>query len=79
MALPLSICPMYLFSMPPKLFLTHQMRILDFIYDGNVVELDVQVLVDRLESAADEDIILQLDGDLVLDQRLEEAEEEHGD
>jgi hypothetical protein len=44
------------------------------LVDGfGVVELDVQVLVDALERATDLHFVLQLDGDLVLDERLEET------
>ena len=60
------------------LSLTHQMRILQLIHDRDVIELDVQVLVDALQGAADQDVVLELDRHLVLDQSLEEAEEEHG-
>lgn len=44
------------------------------LVDGlGVVQLDVQVLVDALERAADLDFVLELYGDFVLDERLEEA------
>jgi hypothetical protein len=58
-----------------KHFTTHQMRVFYFIHDGNVVKLDVQVLVHGFEGATDENIVLQFNGDFVLNQRLEEAEE----
>ena len=49
------------------------MRVLDLLDDGDVFQLDVEVLVDALEDAADLDIILELDRDLVVDEGLEEA------
>ena len=49
------------------------MRVLELLEDLDVVELDVEVLVDALEDAADLDVVLELDGDLVVDQGFEEA------
>lgn len=49
------------------------MRVLQVVDDTDVVQLDVEVLVDALERAADLDVVLELDGDLVVDQGLEEA------
>ncbi len=49
------------------------MRVLELLYDGNVVELDVEVLVHALERALELDVVLELHGDLVVDERLEEA------
>lgn len=49
------------------------MRVLDLVDDGDIVELDVEVLVDALERAADLDVVLELDGDRRVDERLEEA------
>ena len=49
------------------------MRVLQLLDDGDVIELDVEVLVDALEGAAKLDVVLELDGDLVVDERLEEA------
>lgn len=49
------------------------MRVFDLIHHLNVIELDVQELVDRLEGAADRDVILELHGDLVIDEGFEEA------
>jgi hypothetical protein len=51
--------------------------IFDFVDDRDIIQLDVQVLVDGFEGTADEYVILQFNGDLVLNERLEEAEEEH--
>lgn len=51
-----------------------QVRILDVLNDGYVVKLEVQVLINALEGAADLDAVLELNGDLDVDQRLEETE-----
>jgi hypothetical protein len=48
-------------------------RVLELLEDLDVVELDVEVLVDALEDAADLDVVLELDGDLVVDEGFEEA------
>ena len=44
-----------------------QVRILEVLNHRDVVQLDVEVLVDRFEGAADLDIVLELDGDFVVD------------
>lgn len=49
------------------------MRILELIHHLDVVELDVEVLVDTLEDAADADVVFELDGHLVVDEGFEEA------
>ena len=49
------------------------MGILDLLDDLDVLELDVEVLVDALKGAADLDVVLELDCDLVVDQGLEET------
>lgn len=54
-----------------------QVRVLELLHDGNVVELDVEVLIHALERAAELNVILELHRDFLLDERLEEAEEEH--
>lgn len=51
----------------------YQMRVLDLLHNADVLELDVEVLVYALEGAADLDVVLELDGDLVVDQGLEET------
>jgi len=55
-----------------------QVRVLVFVEDLDVVELDVEVLVDGLEGAADGDVVLEFEGDGLVGERLEEGEEEHG-
>jgi hypothetical protein len=47
--------------------------VLQLFHDLDVLQLDVEVLVDALEHAADLDVVLELDGDLLVDERLEEA------
>jgi hypothetical protein len=38
-----------------------------------IIQLDVQILIDALQCAADADFILQLYGNFMLDERLEET------
>ena len=49
------------------------MRVLELLDDLDVVELDIEVLVDALEDAADLDVVFELDRDLVVDEGFEEA------
>src|ERR1700712_3371240 len=56
---------------------TYQMRILHLFHHRDVIQLDVQVLIHALQGASDGDVVLELDSDLVVDQRLEEAEKQH--
>jgi hypothetical protein len=49
------------------------MGILIEIQNLDVIQLDVQILVDRLKGAADADIVLKLDGDGMVGESLEEA------
>lgn len=51
----------------------YQVRILELLDDGDVVELDVEELVDALQRAADRDVVLELDRDFVVDEGFEEA------
>lgn len=53
---------------------THQVRIFELLDNLYILQLDVEILVDALEDAADLDIIFELDRDLLVDERLEEAE-----
>ena len=39
----------------------------------NVIQLDVEVLVDRLQDTADADVIFELDGDSLVGEGLEKA------
>jgi len=55
---------------------THHVWILELVEDGNVIELDVEVLVDALEDAADLDVVLELDRDLLVDEGFKEAARE---
>jgi len=38
-----------------------------------IIQFDVEVLIDALQCAADLDLVLELDGDFVLDERFEET------
>jgi len=44
-------------------FDTAEMRVFELLEHGDVVELDVQILVDGFEGAADRDVILELHSD----------------
>jgi len=48
-------------------------RVLHLLDHGDVIQLDVEVLVHALQRAAHGDVVLELDGDLVVHQSLEEA------
>jgi hypothetical protein len=48
-------------------------RVLDQVQYFDIVELDVQVLVDRLQDTTDADVVLELNGDRLVGQSLEEA------
>jgi hypothetical protein len=39
-----------------------QVRVLELVQHGDVVELDVEVLVDGFEGPADGDVVFELDG-----------------
>jgi hypothetical protein len=52
---------------------THQMWVFQLFYDRNIIQLDVEVLVDALQRAAHRDIVLELDSNLMVHQRLEKA------
>lgn len=49
------------------------MRVLCQVQHLDVVELDVEVLIDRLQDSTDADVILELDGDGLVGEGLEEA------
>jgi hypothetical protein len=48
-------------------------RVLCQVQHFDVVELDVEVLVDRLQNTTDADVILELDGDGLVGEGLEET------
>jgi hypothetical protein len=48
-------------------------RILGQVQYFDVVELDVEVLVDRFQDSTNTDVILKLNGDSLVSQSLEEA------
>jgi hypothetical protein len=43
-----------------------QVRVFELVQYGDIVELDVQVLIDGLEGAVDANVVFQLDGDGVV-------------
>ena len=49
------------------------MRIQRLVYNRDVVELDIQILIHALQRAPTLDIVLELDRDLLVDQRFEKA------
>lgn len=49
------------------------MRILVEVQHFDIVQLDVQILIDRLQDSADADVILKLDSDRLVGKGLEEA------
>lgn len=49
------------------------MRPPDLVYSLCIIQLDVQVLIDAFQCPADLDLVLELYGDLVFDERLEET------
>ena len=53
---------------------TYQVRVLELLEDLDIIKLDVEVLVDALQGPPDLDVILELDGDLVVDEGLEKTE-----
>lgn len=53
------------------------MRILVLVDDPGVLELDVEVLIDRVERAADGQVVLELHRHLLPHELLEVGEEQH--
>ena len=53
-----------------------QVREVGGVLDAHAEEFDVEVLVDGVQLAADGEVILQLDDDLLADERLEEGIED---
>ena len=51
------------------------MRVFIQVEDVDIVELNIEVLVDRFQGAADTDVIFQLDGDGLVGESFEEAVE----
>lgn len=49
------------------------MRIFELLDDLDVIELDIEVLIYALENTLELDVVLELNGDLVVDESLEEA------
>jgi hypothetical protein len=55
--------------------LTYEVRVFLCIFDGEVCEFDVEVLIDRMEYAAQLQFVLQFDDDFLPHQRLEKLKE----
>jgi len=49
------------------------MWIFHLFYYGDIIQFDVEILVYRLQRSAYLDVVLELDGDFMVDQSLEEA------
>ena len=49
------------------------MGILQLLNHLYIIQLDIEILINRFQCAADLDIVLELDGDFVVDQGLEET------
>jgi hypothetical protein len=49
------------------------MRPPHLIHGLSIIQLNIEVLIHALESTADLDFVLELDGDFVLDERFEET------
>lgn len=49
------------------------MGVFQLFHHLNIVELDVEILIHRLQRAADGDVVLELHRDLVVNEGLEEA------
>ena len=54
----------------PAMQTAHHMRILGCIYSLGVCELDIEVLIDRVQFPGDSEVILQLHGHLLPNQGL---------
>ena len=52
------------------------MRVFDEVQHFDVIELNVEVLIDRLEGASNANIVLKLNGDRLVGQGLEETARE---
>lgn len=49
------------------------MGILELLNHRDLIKLDVEILIDALQNAADLDVILEFDRDLVVDECFEET------
>jgi hypothetical protein len=49
------------------------MRIFDLLYHSDIIELDVKILIHRLQRSADLDVVFELNGDFMVDQSLKET------
>ena len=60
--------------MGTKLSKAYQMWPAHLVDSLGVIQLDVQVLIYALQRPADLDLVLEFDGDFVLDERFEETD-----
>lgn len=49
------------------------MRVLQFIHNADIIQLNIQELIHALQRPLDRDVIFQLDGDLMVYEGFEEA------
>jgi hypothetical protein len=49
------------------------MRIFDLLYHSDIIELDVKILIHRLQRSADLDVVFELNGYFMVDQSLKET------
>jgi hypothetical protein len=52
---------------------TYEMGVFDLLDNLDVIELDVEVLVNALEGSLDLNVVLELDGDLMVNEGLEKT------
>jgi len=50
------------------------MRIFDLFYHSDIIELDIKILIDRLQCSADLDVVLEFHRDFMVDKSLEKAD-----
>lgn len=51
----------------------HKMRVFDLLHDADIVQLDIKILIHRLQRAPDLDVVLELNGYLMVDEGFEET------
>ena len=52
------------------------MRIFDLFYHSDIIELNVKILIHRLQCSTDLDVVFELNSDFMVDQSLEETDRE---
>ena len=53
------------------------MWVLHLFHYRDIIQFDVQVLIHALQGASHGNVVLEFDGDFVVHERFEEAEEQH--